>query len=205
MVGSGTALLLRASWFSSALVFGSTAWGTQTHVQRWFGNGRQSCLSNQRCERLCSLLSRGYPHASQLWLAFDGKKDQTVYVQIGVPKTRPLEELPPSVAVSGSGLPQVSVAFPSPSGLTGRIIATDDCDCTYHLPRGVYGHSSWISRRIAFAFRRWSIPTLGYVPSGDPGKFWVAVGEREEFGRADWAKFGEWTIGAKDSTSGPSS
>jgi hypothetical protein len=38
---------------------------------------------------------------------------------------------------------------------------------------------------------------VGYVPSGEPGKFWVAVGEREAFGRADWARFGEWTLGAR--------
>jgi len=123
--------------------------------------------------------------SNQLWIAFDAPADGDIYWQLGIPRIAGLEDYRPTVVVLGPGLPAVDVPLDVPEGLGGLVVETDG------LPGEAFnepftGTRSWIVREEDVTLEE---PGRHYVvayhPDGTPGKFWLAVGRREEFGFSD--------------------
>jgi|GEM_PF-855230 len=121
----------------------------------------------------------------RLWLAFDAQAGQEVYFQIGVPVIAGLEAFRPAVALAGPGLPRDDLPVDLPEGLGATPYPTSDSQPRFfHEPFS--GTDSWILRSQTVSVpQKGRYYLLGYVPSGQPGKFWVAVGRREQFGLND--------------------
>ncbi|MEW6200215.1 MAG: hypothetical protein AB1601_16310 [Planctomycetota bacterium] len=123
--------------------------------------------------------------APQLWLAFDFDAGQSLHFQLGVPVIERLEGYRPALALVGPGLPAADLPLPIPEGLGAREYTVDPAEIReFHEPFS--GTSSWILMThtvpIATAGRYYLV---AYDPAGRPGKLWVAVGRREEFGLND--------------------
>lgn len=121
----------------------------------------------------------------RLWLAFDAQAGQQAYFQIGVPVIGGLEAFRPAVALVGPGLPRAELPVDLPAELGATPYPTSDRQPEFfHEPFS--GTDSWILRSETVAVpQNGRYYLLGYVPSGQTGKFWVAVGRREQFGLND--------------------
>lgn len=126
--------------------------------------------------------SETYP---RVWASFSAGAGAVLKVQPGVPVIEGLEEVRPAFAVLGPGLPEIALPFDVPEGLGGAAFNTADTVPTV-FDEPFTGTRSW-----QFPVREITLPEAGeyllvaYVPGGGPDKFWVAVGEREEFTLAD--------------------
>ena len=123
--------------------------------------------------------------SNHLWIGFDGKPGEDLYWQLGLPAIGGLEDYRPTVVVLGPGLPVVEVPFGIPDGLGGIVIDTTG------MPREFFsehftGTEDWIiheeDRPLTEPGRYY---VVAYHPDGTPGKFWLAIGRREEFGLPD--------------------
>lgn len=122
----------------------------------------------------------------QLWLAFDKEAEQDLYLSLGVPVIERLAGFRPAVAVLGPGLPTAALPFGIPEGFGGLVFetGTDTESELFHEP--FTGTDSWVLFEDAIA-----LPGSGrhyvvaYSPSGEPGKLWVAIGQREVFAVRD--------------------
>lgn len=122
----------------------------------------------------------------QLWLVFDKQAEQDLYLSLGVPVIERLATFGPAVAVLGPGLPEEALPFAVPEGLGGLVFETG----TVAQPEGFHepftGTDSWVLFEEAIA-----LPGSGrhyvvaYSPLSEPGKLWVAIGQREAFGMRD--------------------
>jgi len=128
----------------------------------------------------------------QLWVTFDLSADQEIYVQLGVPVLERLAEFRPTVVVLGPGFPDVDLPFEIPSGLGGILFTTDEIDEPEFFHEHFTGTDSWIFGEledVAPESGRYYI--VAFVPTGETGKLWVAVGRREVFESRDIATLGE--------------
>lgn len=136
--------------------------------------------------------------APRLWQTFTAEQGAELWVQIGVPVIDRLKDYRPAVAVLGPGLPEVSLPFDIPDGLGGVIITTEGVDDPEVFHEHFTNTRSWIlaeqTVQLADAGRYYLV---AYVPSGEAGKLWVAVGTREVFGLADIFVAREWTTKAR--------
>jgi hypothetical protein len=122
----------------------------------------------------------------QLWITFAGQAGLEVPFRLGVPMIDRLSAYRPALAVLGPGLPPVDLAFDVPEGLGGVILeAQPDAELTvFH--EHFTGTQSWIVGDLDLtlpADGRYYV--VAYVPSAEPGKLWVAMGDREVFGADD--------------------
>jgi hypothetical protein len=128
----------------------------------------------------------------QLWMTFEGTKDQVLYLQLGVPVIDRLKDFRPAVAVLGPEWPAPAVPFSLPEGDGGLVFGTAGMSTPEVYHESFTGTDSWI-----FLEENVTLPATGkyyiaaYVPSGQLGKLWVSVGTKEEFGLKDLATFGE--------------
>lgn len=124
-----------------------------------------------------------------LWLAFDAAAGQEFYFNIGVPAIERPKAYRPAVALIGPGLPAAHLPFPIPAGLGATVFTTDSVTEPEFFHEPFSGTDSWILTKqtvpLATAGRYYAV---GYVPSGQVGKFWVAIGKREQFGLEDILK-----------------
>jgi len=122
----------------------------------------------------------------QLWLAFDKEAEQDLYLSLGVPVIERLTGFRPAVAVLGPGLPAVALPFGVPEGVGGLVFETGTVASPEEFHEPLTGTDSWVLFEEAIA-----LPGSGrhyvavYSPSGEPGKLWVAIGQREAFGVRD--------------------
>jgi hypothetical protein len=129
----------------------------------------------------------------QLWLAIDAKKDYELFVQIGIPVIDRLKSFRPSFVVIGPGLPGISVPFSIPMDTGGKDFPTKDIK----KPRFFHEHytktDSWIltSEKIVLP-ETGRYYVIAYSPLKDKGKFWLSVGQKENFGFMDLFRFGQW-------------
>jgi hypothetical protein len=132
--------------------------------------------------------------APYLWLTFEGQAGQKVDLQIGLPVIDRLKDLRPAVALIGPGLPEVDVPFEVPEGMGGEIVRTDDVEKPRFFYERFTGTNSWILRETAVTVpQNGQYFLVGYLPSGETDKFWVAVGTREDWGVSDLGKLPGWT------------
>lgn len=131
-------------------------------------------------------------HVPRLWVTFDFEAGQEIYVQFGVPVLDRLIDFRPAAAVLGPGLPDIDLPFEIPAGLGGILFTTDDIDEPEFFHEHFTGTDSWILGELEdVAPRSGTYYLVAYVPSGETGKFWVALGRREVFEPEDIAALGE--------------
>ena len=129
---------------------------------------------------------------SRLWVTFDLQAGQSIYIQLGVPVLDRLVDFRPSLVVLGPGLPEIDLPFEIPTGLGGILLATDDIDEPEFFHEEFTGTDSWIFGDLeTLAPQEGTYYFVAYVPSGDTGKLWTAVGRREVFEPEDIAALSE--------------
>jgi len=132
--------------------------------------------------------------APRLWLTFDGRRDQEVFVQIGVPVIERYRSLRPSVALLGPGLPAAELPFGVPEELGGRVVSTEDVQEPRFFYERFTGTDSWIVHETTLELAAdGKHYVVAYLPPDVVGKLWVSLGTREEFGPGDMTKMNEWT------------
>jgi NADH dehydrogenase [ubiquinone] 1 alpha subcomplex assembly factor 1 len=126
------------------------------------------------------------PQAPRVWITFEVSQPQKLRLQLGVPLIDRLRDYRPALALVGAGLPKVELPFELPGDSGGRVFDTrDSAPRTFHEP--FTGTSSWI-----LSEQDVELPAAGryYVvahdPSGNPGKLWVALGTKEDWGPKDF-------------------
>lgn len=126
------------------------------------------------------------PQAPRVWITFEVSQPQKLRLQLGVPLIDRLRDYRPALALVGAGLPKVELPFELPGDSGGRVFDTQDsAPRTFHEP--FTGTSSWI-----LSEQDVELPAAGryYVvahdPSGKPGKLWVALGTKEDWGPKDF-------------------
>lgn len=127
----------------------------------------------------------GTPGAPELWFTFEVEQGAPLYMQPGVPRIDRFETLRPAMALLGPGLPAVDVPFDLPDGYGGQIFSTEGQDPVV-FEEEFTGTTSWQFPAIQLnAPDTGRYYLVGYVPSGDTGKFWLALGQEEVFGLED--------------------
>lgn len=122
----------------------------------------------------------------RIWLVFDGAAGQQVMIQLGVPELEPLRDYRPAVALLGEGLAPVDLPFAVPEGYGGWVYNTENAAAPELFHEEFTGTRSW-----QFPMQTYTLPAtgryyvVGYVPSGAAGKFWLALGVREQFSLLD--------------------
>ena len=102
-----------------------------------------------------------------------------------MPEIDRYEALRPALALLGPNLPDIDVPFQIPEGYGGRVFSTEGEEPTV-FDEEFTGTTSW-----RFDAVREEVPVTGryyvvaYIPGGDDGKFWMALGEEEVFGLED--------------------
>lgn len=125
----------------------------------------------------------------RVWLVFEATAGQPFNVQVGVPVIERLREYRPAYAILGPGLDPVDVPFAIPEGYGGWVFNTEGENPfdTFYEP--FTGTESW-----RFEEQEFDLPAAGtyyavaYVPSGELGKLWMAVGKAEVFTLSDILK-----------------
>ena len=126
------------------------------------------------------------PQAPRVWITFEVGQPQKLRLQLGVPLIERLRDYRPALAIIGAGLPKVDLPFEFPGESGGRVFDTRSAAArTFHEP--FTGTSSWI-----LSEQDVELPAAGryyvvaYEPSGKPGKLWVALGTKEDWGPKDF-------------------
>jgi len=123
-----------------------------------------------------------------LWIAFDAVAGQQLFFNPGVPAIDRLKDYRPTFALIGPGLPAATLPFSIPAGAGAEVYPTDDIGEPEYFHEPFSGTDSWIFfRKTVTMPQSGRYYLVGYVPSGRPGKFWIALGKREEFGLDDIA------------------
>jgi hypothetical protein len=134
----------------------------------------------------------------RLWQTFDAQKGQTLTVQIGLPFLPRLKDYRPAVAVIGPGLPNTDLPFSVPNGMGAVLVNTGSNAKPKFFHEPFTNTDSWI-------LGQWPVvlPQTGkyylvaYHPENKPGKMWVAVGSKEDFGARDMLLFSAWKTQAQ--------
>ena len=136
-----------------------------------------------------SLSQVGYHEATAasptMWFQLEGQVEQTLSVELGVPYINRYAGLRPAAVLLGPGLPPLDLPFDVPDGL-GGIVFTSEGLAPEVFDEEFTGTISWIWPAQEYVFETAGTYYLvGYIPSGEDGKFWVAVGKTEAFGLSD--------------------
>ena len=83
---------------------------------------------------------------NQLWLTFEGQKDQEVFLQIGVPVIDRLKDYRPTMALIGPGLPEGEAPFELPAGCGLQAFPTTEIAKPRYFEEHFTGTDSWILR-----------------------------------------------------------
>jgi hypothetical protein len=120
--------------------------------------------------------------APQVWVTFEVDQPQALKIQLGVPLIDRLEDFRPAFALLGPGLPSVELPFTVPEGLGGSVFESGNVTEPEVFDEPFTGTTSWILRdeevQLPAAGRYY---VVAYVPSGEQGKLWVALGVEEVF------------------------
>lgn len=122
----------------------------------------------------------------EIWLKFFGKENTKVKIQLGSPKlddSKPVYF--PAFAILSKNLPPVTVPFSVPSQYGGQLFTTQSQkpEIFHEKFTGTY---SWIFEEVEYILpSTGDYYIVGYIPDPREGKFWIAVGEKEQFGLLD--------------------
>lgn len=126
--------------------------------------------------------------SNQLWFRFDAEEGQELYWEFGLPAIDSLSNYRPEMWVFGPGLPALDLKGASditpPPGLGGFKIENYE-ELEFFFERFT-STNTWIlnsdSREIEDDGTYY---VMAHHPGGNTGKFWVALGAREEYGLED--------------------
>lgn len=127
------------------------------------------------------------PDTMTIWLSFAGKTGDVAKIQLGVPLIEGLESYRPAFALLGPNLAPVdNLPFEIPAGYGGIVYTTDHIVEPEVYDEEFTGTESWTFEMQGITLPRDGVYYIvGYVPSGELGKFWVAPGVLEKFGLKD--------------------
>ncbi|HOQ88654.1 MAG TPA: hypothetical protein PLO53_01640 [Candidatus Hydrogenedentes bacterium] len=122
------------------------------------------------------------PNGGQLWLKFEAKAGDPIYLQLGMPYLEHLSDYRPSLALVGpAGTGEDRVPFELPEGLTARRFDSAGKDPKF-FDEPFTGTQSWILVEEEFNL---AADGTYYIVAFDPeeqgGKLWTAWGKREAF------------------------
>ena len=131
----------------------------------------------------------GYHEATatqpEMWFTFHAEAGQTLYLQAGVPRIERYADLRPIVAVLGPGLPAIDVPFDLPEGYGGWVFSNEGVE-PVEFDEEFTGTLSWqfpeVEQTLPATAQYYMV---GYLPNGQEGKFWMALGRAEVFGLSD--------------------
>jgi len=124
--------------------------------------------------------------APRLWVTFEVDRPQTLLVQLGVPLIERLREYRPALALLGPELPDATLPFEIPAGLGALVFdsAAREQPQEFYEPFSATSSWIWVDEYVELpAAGRYYL--VAYHPDGEPGKVWVAAGEREVFSPRD--------------------
>ena len=130
----------------------------------------------------CELTER--THA--VWLTFEAQAGEVLSFSLGVPVIERVGEFRPAMAVLGPDFPPAELPIPTPGGVGGQIFSTNNVENPEFFHEPFTGTDSWVLLREEI-----SLPASGryylvaFSTTGEMGKLWVAVGEREAFSLSD--------------------
>jgi hypothetical protein len=131
---------------------------------------------------------------NQLWLTFEGQKDQEVFLQIGVPVIGRLKGYRPTMALIGPGLPTGDAPFELPAGCGIEAFPTAGVAEPRYFEEHFTGTDSWILRDATVRLPESGVYyAVAYSPNGKAGKLWLSIGQKEEFGLGDLGRMRDWT------------
>jgi len=131
---------------------------------------------------------------TQLWLTFEGQQGQEVFLQIGVPVLDRLKDYRPTMALVGPGLPTGEAPFDLPAGCGLEAFPTKEIAEPRYFEEHFTGTDSWILHDATVKLPESGVYyAVAYSPDGKPGKLWLAIGQKEEFGLTDLGRMREWT------------
>lgn len=125
------------------------------------------------------------PGQEQIWLSFHADAGKTLFLQAGVPVIERYKHIRPAIALLGPGLPDISLPFDFPEGLGGLIFTTDaETPTVFH--EEFTGTDSWqFAAQTPQTVEEGLHYVVAFIPTGEEGKIWVAIGEREAFTISD--------------------
>ncbi|HBN10049.1 MAG TPA: hypothetical protein DD435_15890 [Cyanobacteria bacterium UBA8530] len=124
------------------------------------------------------------------FLSFAGKEGERITVQMGVPEIPRLLKFRPAVALIGPGLPPSSEKIPFflPAGMGAKVLHFLPGDKVVFF-EPFTRTSSWRSPTLKVTLSNDAKYYLAaFAPKGGRGKYWLAIGEKEEFGPGDWLR-----------------
>ena len=125
------------------------------------------------------------PSKPELWCTFEAEAGEILYAQLGLPKIKEFKEERPAMVLLGPGLPAIDVPFDVPDGYGGYLF-TSEGETPVLYDEEFTGTFSWqfpeIEQSIPVTGRYYLV---GYNPSGENCKFWMALGRAEVFGIED--------------------
>ncbi len=125
------------------------------------------------------------PGQEQIWLSFQADAGKTLFLQAGVPVIERYRHIRPAIALLGPGLPEISLPFDFPEGL-GGILFTTDAETPTFFHEEFTGTDSWqFEANTPQTVEEGTHYVVAFIPAGEEGKIWVAIGEREAFTIAD--------------------
>jgi len=117
-----------------------------------------------------------------VWLTFRAVKGESLYFQVGTPKTDKYKELKPAVAIVGPGLPKTSnLPFEIPHDMGAFLFESTDPPQAFY--ESVTDTNSWIHITKTIA-----VPKTGkyylvgyFAPNGQVGNLFITVRKPERF------------------------
>lgn len=131
---------------------------------------------------------------TELVLRLEGKKGQRLFISIGVPKIERLRNYRPQMAFLGEGFPNLEKGFQKAPTDQGIVFSAQGTPREFHEPF-TDTHSWILIEQYVTLPADGTYYLVGYTNGrGEKNqKFWLTVGEREEFGLGDLIEFPRWT------------
>ena len=121
----------------------------------------------------------------ELWITFQAEANTPLFLQMGVPKVNRLSTYRPAMALVGPGLPQADTPFELPDGY-GALLFPTESEPANEFFEPFTGTTSWqFAEHDLILYEPGVYYVVGYSPANEDGKFWLAIGKREEFSLAD--------------------
>lgn len=133
-----------------------------------------------------------------LWMRFDGKAGDELYVQLGVPVIDRLADYRPSVAVFAPGLEPIGESpYLPPVTLPGQVYTANASPEDFFEPFTQTESWIWVEETLVLPEdgEGWIV---AWHPENQTGKLWLAVGTREDFSDVGFDEFGTWAAYLND-------
>lgn len=166
-------------------------------------DGGPSDIDNPYIIKDTNISQVAYHHAKEgkleIWLKFFGEENKKIKIQLGSPKlddSKPVYF--PAFAILSKKLPPVTVPFAVPIEYGGQVFTTQNIkpEIFHEKFTGTY---SWIFPPFEYILpATGEYYIVGYLPEPREGKFWIAVGEKEQLGFLDILKLPQTIIDVRN-------